>query len=78
MIGRWQAGRLAAGAGPAVVRKALALLGSILQRAAESGRLSANPARQARLDDKPNPDAETAIAAAREGGAAHELPIRPS
>jgi integrase len=53
MIGRWQAKRLAAGAGPAAVRKALALLGSILQRAAESGRISANPARLVRKTPLP-------------------------
>lgn len=44
-IGRWQSDRLAAGAGPSVVRKALVLLGGILQRAAESGRIASNPAR---------------------------------
>jgi integrase len=48
LIGRWQADRLAAGAGPSAVRKALALLGSILQRAAESGRIAQNPARLVR------------------------------
>jgi hypothetical protein len=53
MIGRWQAKRLATGAGPAAVRKALALLGSILQRAAESGRISANPARLVRKTPLP-------------------------
>lgn len=48
LIGRWQADRLAAGAGPSAVRKAFALLGSILQRAAESGRIPTNPARLVR------------------------------
>jgi len=47
-IGRWQAERLAAGAGPVSVRKALTLLGGILQRAAEAGRLPANPQRLVR------------------------------
>jgi integrase len=48
VIGRWQADRLAAGGGPSSVRKALTLLGGILQRAAESGRIPANPARLVR------------------------------
>jgi integrase len=48
LIGRWQADRLAAGAGPSAVRKALTLLGGILQRAAESGRIASNPARLVR------------------------------
>lgn len=48
MIGRWQADRLAAGAGRSVVRKAAVLLGSILQRAAESGRIPTNPSRVVR------------------------------
>jgi integrase len=47
-IGRWQSDRLAAGAGPSAVRKALTLLGGILQRAAESGRITSNPARLVR------------------------------
>jgi integrase len=45
MISRWQSDRLASGAGPSAVRKALTLLGSVLQRAAESGRIASNPAR---------------------------------
>ncbi len=53
-IARWQTARLAAGAGPAAVRKALALLGSILQRAAESGRIPANPARLIRKTPLPH------------------------
>lgn len=48
MIARWQSDRLASGAGPSSVRKALALLSSVLQRAAESGRIPANPARLVR------------------------------
>ncbi len=47
-IARWQSDRLAAGAGPTSLRKALTLLGSILQRAAESGRIANNPARLVR------------------------------
>ena len=49
MIARWQSDRLAAGAGPVAVNKALTLLGGILQRAAEStGRIDGNPVRLVR------------------------------
>lgn len=48
MIGRWHADVLAGGAGPHSARKALTLLGGILQRAAEAGRIPANPARVVR------------------------------
>jgi integrase len=47
-ISRWQADRLAAGAGPTAVRQALDLLGSILQRAVEAERIAANPVRLVR------------------------------
>ena len=53
LIGRWQTDRLAAGVGPAAVRKSLALLGSLLQRAAESGRIVSNPARLVRKAKTP-------------------------
>jgi integrase len=45
MIARWQAERIAAGAGREAVRQALMLLGSILQRALEGERIARNPAR---------------------------------
>jgi integrase len=48
LIGRWQSDRLATGAGPSAVRKALTLLGGMMQRAAESGRIASNPARLVR------------------------------
>jgi integrase len=48
VIARWQADRLAAGAGPVAVQKALTLLGGILQRAHESGKIPSNPARLVR------------------------------
>ncbi|HEV7882034.1 MAG TPA: tyrosine-type recombinase/integrase [Solirubrobacteraceae bacterium] len=48
MISRWQADRIAAGAGRVAVLHALALLGSILQRAVESERIARNPARLVR------------------------------
>lgn len=39
----WQSRRLAAGAGPANLNRALSLVGMVLQRAAEDGELDANP-----------------------------------
>jgi integrase len=48
VIGRWQADRLAAGAPVESTRKALTLLGAILQRAVESGRIVSNPQRLVR------------------------------
>jgi integrase len=52
-IARWQAERLADGAGPTAVRQALDLLGSILQRAFEDEHIAANPARRVRRARKP-------------------------
>jgi integrase len=48
LIGRWQADRLAAGAGPVAMHKALTLLGNMLQRAVEGGHIPSNPARLVR------------------------------
>lgn len=48
VVSRLQADRLRAGAGPAVVRKAIIILGAILQTAAESGRIQSNPVRLAK------------------------------
>ena len=48
MIGHWQADRIAAGTGRVSVARALTLLGGIMQRAMESGRVQANPARLVR------------------------------
>ena len=45
-VGRWQADRLAAGAGPVAVRQALDLLGSVLEHAFMSGRVAENPVRR--------------------------------
>ena len=53
VIGRWQADRIAAGAGRVAVLQALDLLGSILQRAVEGGRLSRNPVRFVRRIARP-------------------------
>lgn len=53
VIARWQADRVAAGAGRVAVLQALDLLGGILQRAAEGGRLSRNPVRVVRRIARP-------------------------
>ncbi len=57
VIGRWQADRLAAGAPVESTRKALTLLGAILQRALEAGRITSNPQRLVRKA-APAPSAE--------------------
>jgi integrase len=48
IVTQLQADRLRAGAGPPVVRKAIVVLGAILQTAAESGRIASNPVRLAK------------------------------
>ncbi|MCL2419568.1 MAG: site-specific integrase [Conexibacteraceae bacterium] len=53
LIGRWQADRLRRGAGPVAVSQALGLLGNILQRAHEAGRIPSNPQRLVRKARKP-------------------------
>ena len=53
VIGRWQADRLASGAGPIAVRHAMDLLGSILEQAFMSGRLGANPVRRVKKARSP-------------------------
>ena len=53
MIARWQAERIAAGAGTTSVLKALTLLGSILQLALESERIARNPVRLVRKARRP-------------------------
>ena len=53
IIGRWQAERIASGAGRTSVLKALTLLGAILQRAMESGRITRNPVRLVRKAARP-------------------------
>jgi integrase len=52
-IARWQADRLAAGAGPVAVRQALDLLGTVLQRAVEAERIGGNPVRLVRRARRP-------------------------
>jgi integrase len=53
VIARWQAERIAAGAGRSSIHKTLTLLGGILQRAMELGRISRNPARLVRKVKRP-------------------------
>lgn len=52
-IGRWQADRLAAGAGPIAVRHAMDLLGSVLEHAFVAGRIAENPVRRVRKARRP-------------------------
>ncbi|QEC46175.1 site-specific integrase [Baekduia soli] len=47
-IARWQSERLAAGVGPHSVRKAIAILSGVMQRATEARRIPYNPVRVAR------------------------------
>ena len=56
VVGRWQADRLAAGAPVESTRKALTLLGGILQRAVEAGRIASNPQRLVRKAAPPARD----------------------
>jgi integrase len=70
VIGRWQADRLAAGAPIEPTRKALMLLGGILQRALEAGRIMSNPQRLVRKaapppTDEVRPFAPVAVEAVR-------------
>lgn len=53
VVAHFQADLIAAGAGPEAVRKSVTLLGGILQRAAESRAISANPARLVRRAPAP-------------------------
>jgi integrase len=53
-IAHLQAARLRAGAGPVAVRRAMELLGTILQRATESQRIPSNPARLVRRPRLPH------------------------
>jgi integrase len=52
-IARWQAERVAAGAGRSSIHKTLTLVGGILQRAVESGRIARNPTRLVRKVTRP-------------------------
>jgi integrase len=52
-IGRWQADRLAEGAGPVAVRHAMDLLGSVLEHAFVAGRIAGNPVRRVKKARRP-------------------------
>jgi integrase len=52
-VGRWQADRLANGAGPVAVRHAMDLLGSVLEHAFIAGRIAANPVRRVKKARRP-------------------------
>ena len=53
LVARWQADRIAAGAGRTAVLKAMSLLGAILQLALESERIARNPVRMVRKVKQP-------------------------
>jgi integrase len=63
-VGRWQADRLAAGAGPVAVRQALDLLGSVLEHAFVSGRLAENLVRRVKKARLPRRDEVQALSPA--------------
>jgi integrase len=63
-VGRWQADRLAAGAGPVAVRQSMDLLGSILERAFVSGRISENPVRRVKKARRPRREEVQALSPA--------------
>lgn len=64
VIGRWQADRLAAGAGPVAVRQAMDLLGSILEHAFLAGRVPENPVRRVKKARRPRREEVRALAPA--------------
>jgi integrase len=64
IIGRWQADRLAAGAGPTAVRQASELLGSVLEHAFVSGRINENPTRRVKKARRPRREEVQALAPA--------------
>jgi integrase len=63
-VGRWQAERLAAGAGPVAVRHALDLLGSVLEHAFVSGRIGENPMRRVKKARLPRREEAQALSPA--------------
>lgn len=64
-VGRWQADRLAAGAGPVAVRQAMDLLGSILEHAFISSRVSENPVRRVKKARRPRREEVRALSPAK-------------
>jgi integrase len=80
VIARWQAERVAAKKGRVAILQALDLLGSILQRAVESGRLSRNPVRLVRRIARPRrrevrPLAPVTIEAMRRGSGVRDATL---
>jgi Phage integrase, N-terminal SAM-like domain len=63
-IGRWQAERLAGGAGPVAVRHAMDLLGSVLEHAFVAGRIVENPARRVKKARRPRREEVQALSPA--------------
>jgi integrase len=63
-IGRWQADRLAEGAGPVAVRHAMDLLGSVLEHAFVAGRIAENPARRVKKARRPRREEVRALSPA--------------
>ena len=76
VIGRWQADRLAAGAGPVAVRHAMDLLGSILEHAFVAGRLHENPVRRVKKARRPRREEVQALAPATVEAMRRALDVR--
>lgn len=64
LVGRWQADRLADGAGPVAVRHAMDLFGSVLEHAFIAGRIAENPARRVKKARLPRRDEVQALSPA--------------
>jgi integrase len=80
VIARWQSDRVAAGVGRVVLLDSMMLLGAILQRAAEGGRISRNPARLVRKVSRPRrrevrPLAPATIEALRRASSARDATL---
>jgi integrase len=80
VIGRWQAERVASGAGREAVRQAMKLLGNILQRAMEGGRVGRNATRVVRKISPPRrrearPLAPVTVEALRGASAARDATL---
>lgn len=80
VIARWRADRVVGGAGRVALLNAMMLLGAILQRAAESGRISRNPARLVRKVAQParrevRPLAPVTVEALRAVGASRDATL---
>jgi integrase len=78
IIGRWQADRLADGAGPIAVRHALDLLGSVLEHAFVAGRIGTNPVRRVKKARRPRREEVQALAPATVEAMRTALGVRDS